>query len=610
MAALTKFKKSTIGRCFSVLEKNDQKKIFLVTLIQIISSLMDLFGVALIGVLGALAVSGVESGKPGGRIRGVIKFMHLTNMSFQTQVGLVGLLATFVLVGRTAFSIIFSRRTLYFLSRRGAKISSELTSQLLGRSLLFIQSRTTQETLYAITTGVTAVTLGVLGTAVMMIADLSLLIVMAIGLLLLDPSIAISTIALFSIIGFSMYRMMNVRARTLGILNSDLTIKSAEKISEVLTAYRESVVRNRREFYARTIGITRMEIADTLAAMQFMPNVSKYVIETSVILGALVVGGIQFLTKDAVHAVGTLSVFLAAGTRIAPAVMRIQQGAIQVRSSLGSAGPTLDLIQDLKPNKPIVIQKDELDLEHNGFEPTVELQNVSFTYPERNQPAVRNLNLSIAAGQSIAIVGPSGAGKTTLVDILLGVIAPDAGEVKISGASPLLAVEKWPGAVAYVPQDVTISNGTFRENVALGYPPDVSEDYLVRAALEKAHLESLIESFPGGMDTPVGERGAKLSGGQRQRLGIARAFFTNPRLLVLDEATSALDSETEGAIAESIRTLKGEVTTILIAHRLSSVRFVDKVVYMSEGQIIAMGSFEEVKSRIPEFEKQARLLGL
>jgi len=610
MAALTKFKKSTIGRCFSVLEKNDQKKIFLVTLIQIISSLMDLFGVALIGVLGALAVSGVESGKPGGRIRGVIKFMHLTNMSFQTQVGLVGLLATFVLVGRTAFSIIFSRRTLYFLSRRGAKISSELTSQLLGRSLLFIQSRTTQETLYAITTGVTAVTLGVLGTAVMMIADLSLLIVMAIGLLLLDPSIAISTIALFSIIGFSMYRMMNVRARTLGILNSDLTIKSAEKISEVLTAYRESVVRNRREFYARTIGITRMEIADTLAAMQFMPNVSKYVIETSVILGAVVVGGIQFLTKDAVHAVGTLSVFLAAGTRIAPAVMRIQQGAIQVRSSLGSAGPTLDLIQDLKPNKPIVIQKDELDLEHNGFEPTVELQNVSFTYPERNQPAVRNLNLSIAAGQSIAIVGPSGAGKTTLVDILLGVIAPDAGEVKISGASPLLAVEKWPGAVAYVPQDVTISNGTFRENVALGYPPDVSEDYLVRAALEKAHLESLIESFPGGMDTPVGERGAKLSGGQRQRLGIARAFFTNPRLLVLDEATSALDSETEGAIAESIRTLKGEVTTILIAHRLSSVRFVDKVVYMSEGQIIAMGSFEEVKSRIPEFEKQARLLGL
>ena len=175
---------------------------------------------------------------------------------------------------------------------------------------------------------------------------------------------------------------------------------------------------------------------------------------------------------------------------------------------------------------------------------------------------------------------------------------------------PLDAISKWPGAVSYVPQDVIITNGTIRENVGFGYPIDIATDELVMKALKIAHLDSFIAGLPFGIDTPVGERGTKISGGQRQRLGIARAMFTNPHLLVLDEATSSLDGETEANISDSIHELRGSTTVVMIAHRLSTVRNADLVVYMDSGRILSKGKFEQVRAEIPDFDNQAKLMGL
>ena len=220
------------------------------------------------------------------------------------------------------------------------------------------------------------------------------------------------------------------------------------------------------------------------------------------------------------------------------------------------------------------------------------------------------MTLAIPSGASVAFVGPSGAGKTTIIDVLLGVLNPDTGNVSISGLPPLLAVAKWPGAVSYVPQDVVIAAGTIRENVALGYPLETATDELVMSALRVAHLDKFVAELPNGVDTQVGERGAKISGGQRQRLGIARAMFTRPHLLVLDEATSSLDGETEASISEAIHDLRGSTTVVMIAHRLSTVRNADIVVYLSEGRIKATGTFEEVRTAVPDFDHQAKLMGL
>jgi ABC-type multidrug transport system fused ATPase/permease subunit len=499
---------------------------------------------------------------------------------------------------------------MFFLSRRGARISANLVSRLLNQNLLFIQDRTSQSLLYSVTTGINTIVLGVLGTVISLISDSALLLVMAIGLFAVDPTIALSTLLVFSSLVFVLYRLLHVRVRELGTKDAFYSIQVNEKIVEVLSSYRESVVRNRRVYYAREIGDLRMQQANISAELAFMPGISKYVIETTVILGALILGGAQFILNDPIHAITTLSIFLAAGSRIAPAVLRLQQAALQIKGSLGSAGPTLDLLEELGSSYELEEISDHIDRDHLGFKAQIELQNVTFTYPNKNVPALDNVSLTIAEGSTVAVVGSSGAGKTTLVDVILGVLSPQQGNVTISNRPPLVAIAKWSGALSYVPQDVSISNGTIQENVALGYPEISINESDIWRSIELAQLKDFVSELPQGLSTMTGEHGSRMSGGQRQRLGIARALFTNPKLLVLDEATSALDGQTEQAISESIATFKGKVTVLMIAHRLSTARNADLVIYMSGGKVISQGSFEAVRQAVPEFDAQARLMGL
>jgi ABC-type multidrug transport system fused ATPase/permease subunit len=606
----SRWQKSSLGRSMGILSRNDQKKVIAVMLLQAGIGALDLLGVVAIGLLGALSVTGLQSRTPGDRVSTVLDILHIANLSFQIQATLLGVGALFLLVGRTVVSIFFTRRILFFFSRRGAKISSELVARLLSQPLLTILIRTTQETVYAVTSGVSIITLQVLATVVVLVSDVSLLIVMAIGLFAIDPITAIGTFLIFSLIAYFLYRFMNVRASVLGYKNSELSIASNEKIVEVFSSYRESVVRNRRDFYGREIGKLRFSLANVSAESAFMPYVSKYVIETAVVLGALLIGVAQFVLQDATHAVATLAIFLAAGTRIAPAVLRVQQGSLQIRNGLGAAIPTLELIEMLG-NAPMNESVDDIvDVIHEGFVSEVCVTNASLTYPNKGTPAISDITLAIPSGLSVAFVGPSGAGKTTMIDVLLGVLNPDKGEILISGLPPLLAVAKWPGAVSYVPQDVVIAAGTIRENVALGYPPEAATDELIMSALKVAHLDKFVADLPDGVDTQVGERGAKISGGQRQRLGIARAMFTRPHLLVLDEATSSLDAETEASISEAIHALRGSTTVVMIAHRLSTVRNADIVIYLSGGKVMAKGTFDEVRKTVPDFDRQAMLMGL
>lgn len=602
--------RSSIARCLGVLSSQDQKKIIAVTLIQVSMGALDLLGVAAIGLLGALSVTGLQSRPPGDRINSVLRILHISELSFQSQAVILGSLAVFLLIGRTLLSIFFTRRVLFFLSRRGAMISSNLVSRLLSQSLIFVHSRTTQETLFAVTNGVGIITLQILATYVALISDFALLLIMAIGLLLVDPITSIIIFIIFSGIGLSLYFMLHVRAGKLGFENSLISIKSNEKIVEVFATYRESVVRNRRDFYAREIGKLRFKLADISAETAFMPYISKYVIETSVVLGALMIGALQFILQDTAQAVATLSIFLAAGSRIAPAVLRIQQGALAIRGGIGQAIPTLDLIYSLGTAPIIENVDDTVDTVHAGFKSEINLLDLSFVYPDKSTPAISNVSLKIPPGTSVAFVGPSGAGKTTLIDILLGVLKPDLGSVEISGLPPIQAVAKWPGAVSYVPQDVVIVAGTIRENVALGFPVELATDKLVTRALQVANLDKFVNDLPNGLDTQVGERGTSISGGQRQRLGIARAMFTQPSVLVLDEATSSLDGDIEANISDAIHALQGLTTVIMIAHRLSTVRNANIVVYLAGGKIKAHGTFEEVRDKVPDFDRQAKLMGL
>lgn len=595
----------------AVLEVGHKRKLYFLSAIQVALGMLDLLGVAVFGVLGALTVTGVQSTAPTGRVQQILSVLQIQNLTFQSQSAILAVLAVSLLVLRTALTVIITKKTFGFLSNRGAEVSSQLIRGLLGKPILFIQSKSSQELLYGVTQGVMTMVIGVIATLTNLVADIALLIILGVAMYLVDPLIAISSVMFFGTVSVILYKVLHEKARKLGILDSTLQIQGNSKIIEVLRTYRESLVHDRRDFYADEIGKIRISLANTQAEASFLPYVSKYVIESTVIVGSLIIAGMQFAIHDAVKAAATLSVFMIAGTRISPAVLRIQQGLMQIKASIGGSTPTLELLRTipLEKHSDNVPQVPEFSYS-DSFIPEVKVSNISFKYPDSPSKAINGMSLTIPSGSVIAIVGPSGGGKSTLVDLLLGVLTPDTGSITISEIYPLQAVKEFPGAISYVPQQVVVIDGTIRENISLGYSAKYSYDDEVHSALAKAGLKDFVDNIPGGLSSPLGEWGTRISGGQRQRIGIARALFTNPKLLVLDEATSALDGETEAGISNQMIKMRGEMTVIMIAHRLSTVIGADRIYYVDEGEIKANGTFEEVRASVPEFDQQARLMGL
>lgn len=567
-------------------------------------------GVALIGALGSLAIRGVGSNLPGDRVGVILDLLGLENASLQNQVAILGVSASILLVGRTVISMLLTRRTIIFMSTKSSEVSIKLADSLLRKSSLDLKEFNPQEIIYSLTAGVNALLIGVLATTITLSADIAILILLWAALIFVDPVMAFVSAAIFGIIIVGTYRYLHSKARTLGTVDADLVISNNQVITEILETHREIVVRNRQAYYHKKLSHLKEQLAHTTAQLTFLPSVSKYVIEITVVFGALLVSASQFLLNDAARAVASLSIFLAASTRIAPSAMRIQQGLVQIQGSIGASDKTLGLILQLDSSYESEFSYSDVVFSYEGFTGKISMENVTFSYPDASEPVVKELNLLINPGETLAIVGPSGAGKTTLVDLLMGVLTPTSGNVIISGVTPSSAIQKWPGVISYVPQDVVIVAGTFLDNVTLGYEKEKIDLISANEALTVSQLDAVVLKSPLGMEMQVGERGSKLSGGERQRLGIARAMYSRPQLLVLDEASSALDGQTEYDLGRAIQALKGKVTVVMIAHRLSAIRDFDKVVYMDEGRVLAAGTFEQVRRAVPDFDRQASVMGL
>ena len=407
-----------------------------------------------------------------------------------------------------------------------------------------------------------------------------------------------------------MYLLTNTKTQRITLRHSELTIKDSEVLLELVSGYREAFIRNRRGYFVDRVKKIKRDVADYSAELAWMPNISKYVVEIAFTLGTMAVAALQFVTNDSAKAVGSLTLFLAAGSRITPALLRAQQNLVAINGSISRAKPTIELFEKTNSDLSLPDYDSKIDLEHEGFESSIELTSLFYRYPGSNIDVLKSINLSIRPGETVAIVGPSGAGKSTLVDLILGIYLPSAGTIKISGCTPVESITKWPGAIGYVPQEVVLMSGSIAENIGSGFDISYISVELIKEALNIAKLDEFVATLPLGLNSKVGERGGNLSGGQRQRIGIARAMFTKPRLLVLDEATSSLDGQTESEISEAIQGLKGKVTLVLIAHRLSTVQKADRVLYLKAGEIIAQGSFDEVRNSVPDFNKQAKLMGL
>lgn len=617
--------REAITRSIRLMPRRDQRLLGISVGLQMVTSVLDLAGVILLGLVGALSVAVIQSTPVPAVVESVASLFGLGSLSGQQLVVAFGSAAAALLLTKSLVSSYLVRRVLRFLANRQALLSARLTAALLARPITEIQARSSQTTAYAILTGSGAVTVGLLGNFVIFCTEAALLVVLGGALLFVDPLAAISSIIFFALVAFTLQRLLGSWAGSMARQIAQVDIASLSAVQEALAVYREIVVTDRRSLYVQNIQALRWQAARASADHAFVTQIPKYVFEAAMVIGGLALAGALFLTGDAIRAVGILTLFIAAASRVMPSLLRMQSATLGMRASAGAAEPTFELAdalgvnygrstEDPAPALPadyVTAQLFERVRErHGSWRPDIRIRGATFTYPSGHRPAIRNVDLDVGWGTSVALVGRSGSGKSTLVDVLLGVLQPQLGTVALGGMVPADAIAGFAGAISYVPQHVVLSDGTIKSNVALGLPEDLVSDLEVWNALDRAHLLATVQALPDGLASRVGEGGVRLSGGQRQRLGIARALLTMPRLLVLDEATSALDAETEDAITQTLSSLRGEVTTVIVAHRLSTVRSVDQVVYLEEGEVRATGSFEEVRAAVPSLEKQAQLMGL
>ena len=610
---LLKFKQTDFFQIFKLVSKSDRIKLLIVSAIQVFLSFLDLIGVAFFGLIGSVTVAAISSTKIAGRTESVINFLGLNNYSSQFQVAILGLLAAILMVVKTFASLYFNKKVIFFLSRRSAVITANLTSNLFKKSFTEIKRQGSQKLIYTLTNGVDRITVGVLALSVALVADTSLLVILVTGLIFVNPIMTIILLFGLTLIASSLYLFIKNKNKQLALLGIQYGISSSTKIFEAVGSYRELLLRGQRQVFADGIGAARLSQSEANAKSNYLMNFNKYILEASVLLITLMIAGIQFLLSDALRSVATLTLFFAAISRIAPAIFRIQQNLLTIKRSLGEAKLTLELINSLKLSINKLDNKKALGavpISHDGFISKVSIKNLDFKYTDSENYAVSNVNLELSSGMYVAVVGPSGAGKTTFVDLVLGLHHPSKGSVEISGLDATDAIEKFPGAVAYVPQEIQLVSGSIIDNVLLGFKDDDANKKLVLSALKKAQLNEYINSNDAILDSNIGDEGRKLSGGQRQRIGIARALLTNPKILVMDEATSALDAQTEENISNTIGKIKQDSLVIVVAHRLATARKADLVIYMEDGQIKAQGSFDQVRSLIPNFDTQAQLMGL
>lgn len=432
---------------------------------------------------------------------------------------------------------------------------------------------------------------------------ISVLIVLVVA----QPLTAVTAFVYLAAVLALMTLIVSRKSRLAGEHNREYAYRVATIMTEMVDALKEVVLRGKLDEIGEVITKNRRVATRARANMSFLNVVPKYAYEAVLIGGFLIVGGTAYFVGGPSDVLVAVSLFAATGFRMIPAL-----NAVQGSFTTASANEVYarDVIREMKDAQRADIVRAQI--EDSGVLPTspqhLELRDVAFRYPNSERDVLAGVSLSIPFGSSVAIVGPSGSGKSTLIDILLGLSIPTHGGLWIDGAPLNDVMKQWRSKVGYVPQRVSVFDASVAQNVALTWEQDFDEGRVV-AALRRAHLAELA-SRGAGLSERMGERGASISGGQQQRLGIARALYADPLVMVMDEATSSLDTATENRITESMRELQGDVTFITVAHRLATIRDYDQVCYLEHGRILAVGTFDEVVERVPAFRAQASFAGL
>jgi len=410
-------------------------------------------------------------------------------------------------------------------------------------------------------------------------------------LIFLEPRGTISTVVVFGLSAWLFRRFTNQRIRRWGEAQNFFKERIIRQLQQGFGGVKDVKVLGREDFFVDQYSEHLVGNATVLRRFSIAQALPRFGLEILTItgLGVLVVTMVGS-GRELDSILPVLGLFGAAAFRLLPAVNR-------VIASMQTITLNRSLVEELYRDLALPVLPKFMVAARRELDTQIEITEVSFAYANAPMPALQGVSLVVKRGEAVGLVGPSGSGKSTLVDVVLGLLVPQSGEVNVDGKNIQDDLRSWQNQIGYVPQSIFLIDDSLRNNVAFGIPKSLIDEQAVRAAIRSAQLEEFVATLPNGLDTVVGERGVRLSGGQRQRIGIARALYHNPSVLVLDEATSSLDTETEHGVMQAVQALQGDKTVIIVAHRLSTVEYCDRLYRLEDSRIVDEGSFEEVINR-------------
>jgi ATP-binding cassette subfamily C protein len=598
----------------SFMTTQEKSKWYTITTVRALLSVLDLAGILAIGFVVTSTAVFLTSGSDPNRIL-EIAGLQIPAVNARTLPWVsAGILVLFL--SKALISLILIKRAAFFVATVEAKSAKCIAQVSLGGDLGDARKHSREETLYAIQAGSPAAFNVILNAVNTFISEAMLFVVIIVGFIFVDPTATLAAVMYFGLVALVIQYFVGSKMSKAAKVSVEGSIQAATAISDLLAVFRELLVLRKRDKYVEIIYRARLSAADSAATQYYLSGMPRYVIEASLLVGVTFFILAQALSGNIVSSASTVGVFLAGGFRLTAALLPLQNSLLTIKSAIPIASTAHDVLAQR------AIMPSELT-EETDIKPTQTLRgphlkttgaagfrfnNVSFRYPNSDRSALTNISFEVEPGAQVAIMGPSGAGKSTIADLLCQVLTPTSGFItRTEVAEPENGLGDF-GAVSYVPQKPGLVSGTIIENVALAEEHSEIDRERVLEALDQAYLGDLIEQLPLGLDTPLGKFQDGLSGGQMQRLGLARALYTRPSLLVMDEATSALDAEAEAEIQKALNNIRGKVTVVLIAHRLNTIQHADRVFLVEEGQIRDSGTFKELITRNPSVEKVVSLM--
>lgn len=572
-----------LGYIFNRKQKLEVVWLFIVITI---GSALELLGVSV--VLPVIdAIMSPEAILDDSKYRFIYDTFHMTSVKQLILFMLVGMVGIYII--KNAFLIYMYMMQYKFVYENQRILADKMMRCYLDQSYLFHISKNSAELLRNINED-TGNFFGALQAALRLLTELMVCAVLGVYLLIKDRTITISIICLMLIMMFFFVKIYKRYLLKLGNKNRYYQMSLNKWVQQAFGGIKEAKVLNKEDFFYKKYDEAYRGHARSEYRYHTLLTIPKPIIEAMCISGLMGAIAIKFYRGASIeYFVPIISVFAVAAFRLLPSFNRITEylGTIMYqKSAIDSVYHDLKEVEELNREKEADIRKQENEAAPKQFKENVVLQYVTFSYPNTEKAVIQNLNLEIEKNSSIAFIGQSGAGKTTLADMILGILKPQKGEILVDGISIYDNIDTWHRMIGYIPQNIYLMDDTIRNNIAFGISQEEIDENRLEKAVEQAQLKELIDSLELGLDTQIGERGVRLSGGQRQRIGIARALYNDPQIMILDEATSALDNDTEKAVMEAIESLHGKMTLIIIAHRLSTIQNCDHVYEVRGGELI------------------------